>query len=352
MGESGIEDIAPVSHAIFRVARTHKALAGRLLREAGLHPGQELLLLTLWDRGPQRMVDLAEAIESDASSLSRSVVRLEKAGLVTRALSSVDRRATIVSASPKSRELRTKIETAWQELEKHTTGPLTIAERRQALAGLAILENTALFDVGTTGRADEPNVPESARATQPPRRLRKDAAENAERLIAAAVRAGLGTNASVTMTQIAAEAGVGIGTLYRRYPTREALLGAMQIRAYRILIAEAEASLASSESGLGAVDRYLSRTFARRDEFVLPLHGAPLSRDAESTALRQQLASVLNAIVERGHADGSVRTDVTRSTIVRFGAMLAHPMTGTPGWDVAAAEQRMLFLRGIAPSST
>lgn len=342
--------MAPVSHAIFRVARAHKAIAGRLLREGGLYPGQELVLMTLWTNGPQRMVDLAAATESDAPSLTRSVARLQKAGLVTRAPSPADRRAIIVSPTLKSRLLRPKVEAAWRELERLTTGPLTVAERRRALAVLAVLEAALL---GDGEPAQDPAAPDPARTSAPAgpqRRLRKDAAQNAERVIAAAVRAGFGHDASVTVAQVAAAAGVGVGTLYRRYPTREALLEAMQARAYRILAAEAEDALASAESGREAVDRYLSRTFSRRDEFVLPLHGAPMAYDVESTTQRRRLQMLLDQIVERGHTDGTVRDDVTREAIVRFGAMLARPLTNTPGWDEAAAEQRTLFLRGISAS--
>ncbi|MBI0384032.1 MarR family transcriptional regulator, partial [Streptomyces albiflaviniger] len=42
----------PVSHAIFRLARLHRMLAGQLLRRIGLHPGQELVMMHLWELGP------------------------------------------------------------------------------------------------------------------------------------------------------------------------------------------------------------------------------------------------------------------------------------------------------------
>lgn len=344
MVDRSLESLAPVSHAIFRVARAHKAIAGNLLRDAGLYPGQELVLMTLWTRGPQRMTDLAAAVESDAPSLTRSVSRLEKAGLVTRTPSSSDRRVTIVGPTRSSHALREKVENAWRELEQRTTSELTGAEQEQALAALGLLEGA----LGCEAAAPAAAGAGMAHPAEPPSGLRKDAAENAERLIAAAVRAGLGADRSVPMAQIAAEAGVGVGTLYRRYPNREALLEALQVRAYRLLVAEAEDALASASSGLDAIDRYLSRTFAHRDEYVLPLHGAPLTEGTESAALRDRLKGLIAAIIERGHSDGSVRPDVTGWTVVRFGAMLAQPMTTFPGWDEAAAEQRALFLRAIA----
>lgn len=181
-----------------------------------------------------------------------------------------------------------------------------------------------------------------------PRRLRKDAAENAERIIAAAVRSGLAEGKAVPLAQIAADAGVGIGTLYRRYPNREALLEAMAVRAYHLLLTEAEDALTSGESGLDAVRRFLTQTFVHRDELVLPLHGAPMTHDTESARLRGRMREVMTAIVERGHDDGTVRAEVDAGTVVRFGAMLAHPMSNVPRWEEAAAEQREVFLRGIA----
>ncbi len=181
-----------------------------------------------------------------------------------------------------------------------------------------------------------------------PRKLRRDAAENAERVIAAAIRAGLAEGKFVPLAQIAADAGVGVGTLYRRYPSREALLEAMAVRAYRLILAEAEDALASGETGLDAIGRFLRQTFVHRDERVLPLHGAPMTAGTESVELRRRMQQTMGAIVARGHDDGTVRRDVDAGTVVRFGAMLAQPMSNVPGWEATAAEQRSVFLRGIA----
>lgn len=181
-----------------------------------------------------------------------------------------------------------------------------------------------------------------------PRRLRKDAAENAERVIAAAIRAGLAEGKFVPLAQIAADAGVGIGTLYRRYPNREALLEAMAVRAYRLILAEAEDALAAGSSGLDAIARFLRQTFVHRDELVLPLHGGPMTEGTESARLRGRMRETMSAIVERGHRDGTVRADVDAGTVVRFGAMLAQQLSNVPGWEAAAEQQRAVFLRGIA----
>lgn len=184
-----------------------------------------------------------------------------------------------------------------------------------------------------------------------PKKLRSDAAENAERVLAAAVRAGLGEGKNVPLAQIAADAGVGVGTLYRRYPNRAALLEALQARAYRILVAEAEDALVAGESGVDSIERFLRQTFVHRDQLVLPLHGAPRTEGTESARVRDQLKVIMAAIVERGHADGTLRPEVTGWTIVGFGAMLAQPMSSVEGWAESAAEQRAVFIRGISNPS-
>ena len=180
------------------------------------------------------------------------------------------------------------------------------------------------------------------------RKPRKDAEQNAERVIAAAIRAGLAEGKFVPLAQIAADAGVGIATLFRRYPNREALLEALEVRAYRLIITEAEDALAAGSSGLDAIGRFLRQAFVHRDELVLPLHGGPLTEGTESAHLRGRMRETMTGIVERGHRDGTVRTDVDVGTVVRFGAMLAQQLSNVPDWETAAVEQRAVFLRGIA----
>lgn len=135
-------DGGSVSHAIFRVARLHKSLAGRLLRETGLHPGQELVLMTLWSGGPQRQVDLVASLESDAPTMTRSISRLEKSGLVRRTPSLTDRRVMIVEVTEAGLALRPKVDRMWSELERLTIEGLSEEQRSGISASLGLLEST------------------------------------------------------------------------------------------------------------------------------------------------------------------------------------------------------------------
>ncbi|MBE8476457.1 MULTISPECIES: MarR family winged helix-turn-helix transcriptional regulator [Streptomyces] len=130
----------PISHAIFRVARLHRMLAGQVLREVGLHPAQELVMMQLWDRGRMRQTDLARHVGADAATMTRTIQRLEKAGYVRRERSTSDKRSVLVEPTAASLALRQQVEELWSRLEDYVTGGLTEVERSETLAVLEHLE--------------------------------------------------------------------------------------------------------------------------------------------------------------------------------------------------------------------
>jgi AcrR family transcriptional regulator len=82
-------------------------------------------------------------------------------------------------------------------------------------------------------------------ARRAPRRLRSDAAANRERILTAATIAVTRDGEKVPMATIADEAGVGIGTLYRHYPTRPALLAALTLRSFHLVLQHYDVSPSS-----------------------------------------------------------------------------------------------------------
>ncbi|HEY8718056.1 MarR family winged helix-turn-helix transcriptional regulator [Pengzhenrongella sp.] len=143
----------PVSYAIFRVARLHREQAGKLLREVGLYPGQEILMMHLWDTGPQRQADLVRLLDSDAATMTRAVQRLERAGFVRRTPSPTDRRSTIIEATPASAPLRTAVEQIWEQLEQATTGGLDAAGCAATIEALGVVERNLIAVCRGDGRA-------------------------------------------------------------------------------------------------------------------------------------------------------------------------------------------------------
>jgi len=121
----------PVSFSIFLLARSHRALAGQMLRDIGLYPGQEIMLLQLWDKDGQSQQSLGRTIGVDHSTVAKSVKRLEEAGLVTRTRSSEDGRVTLVWLTEAGRAFEPKINSIWEKLEQITIEALTESERKQ-----------------------------------------------------------------------------------------------------------------------------------------------------------------------------------------------------------------------------
>lgn len=124
----------PVSFSIFSMARSHQRIAGQLLREAGLYPGQELVLMQLWHRDSQSQNSLSRSLRLDHSTIAKSVRRLEDVGLVTCSRSQKDKRVTIVSLTQTGREVEPRVIQAWSKLEEITTIVLNDEEKIQFLA--------------------------------------------------------------------------------------------------------------------------------------------------------------------------------------------------------------------------
>jgi DNA-binding MarR family transcriptional regulator len=113
-----ITEAGRLSWSIFALARVHRARAAELLRELGLHPGQELLLMQLFDRDGQSQSELLQAVGLDHSTVSKSLSRMQEAGLVSRAPSGHDRRVQLVTLTERGRALRAPIERVWAQLEE------------------------------------------------------------------------------------------------------------------------------------------------------------------------------------------------------------------------------------------
>ncbi|MFD7384990.1 MarR family winged helix-turn-helix transcriptional regulator [Streptomyces anulatus] len=130
----------PVGHAVSRVARLHRTAAGKALREVDLYPGQELLMMHLWDRGAVRQTELIRALDLDPSTVTKMLQRLEQTGHVRRRPDPADRRAVLVEATDESCALHTAVRDAWSGLEEHTLAGLDPAERAELVRLLAKVE--------------------------------------------------------------------------------------------------------------------------------------------------------------------------------------------------------------------
>jgi AcrR family transcriptional regulator len=186
------------------------------------------------------------------------------------------------------------------------------------------------------------------------RALRRDAAANRERVLAAASVAVRREGERVPMAAIADEAGVGIGTVYRHYPTRAALLSAVAERSWNLVLDHARTAASADGPAVDAIARFLAETIAARDDLILPLHGGPVLLDTRTLALRAEIRELLEQLLTRGRRDGSIRADATATDIIITGAMLAQPLAHVSDWDRLARRQAEIYLAGLAatPSSS
>ena len=115
----------PMSYAIFQLARAHRAYAAAMLRAMDLHPGQELLLMQLLDRDGQTQSELLESVGLDHSTVSKSLRRMQDAGLLIREPAQHDRRVMVVHLTDKGRAMRGPLAAMWHALEETSARDLS-----------------------------------------------------------------------------------------------------------------------------------------------------------------------------------------------------------------------------------
>src|SRR6202021_1673500 len=152
-------------------------------------------------------------------------------------------------------------------------------------------------DEDRVGVADEPDMRAALVM------IRRGAARNREALVRAATAAVHRKGPSVSMATIAADAGVGIGTLYRHFPTREDLLNLLAHRSFEQVLANAEAAESNAATAAEALRHFIESAISQRNELVLPLHGGPRPASDSTRVLREQVHQIIQQIIDRGRAD-------------------------------------------------
>jgi AcrR family transcriptional regulator len=180
------------------------------------------------------------------------------------------------------------------------------------------------------------------------RGLRRDAADNRERVLAAAAAAVRREGTAVPMATIAADAGVGVGTVYRHYPSREALLGALTRRSFQLVLGAARRAASLDASAIEAIRSFLGQTIEHGPDLVLPLHGGPPTIDEAAVSLRDEVHRTLSSMLERGRRDGTIRPGVSTGDLVVFGALLAQRLPHVEDWETVAHRQADIYVAGLA----
>lgn len=139
-----VQDSGQLSYAIFQLARAHRGYAARLLRDLGLHPGQELLLMRLLDRDGQTQSELLAAVGLDHSTVSKSLRRMQEAGLLTREPAKHDQRVMRVSLTDRGRAMREPLEEMWSELEQASAVELDAETAKQFIVTSEVIRHSII----------------------------------------------------------------------------------------------------------------------------------------------------------------------------------------------------------------
>ena len=131
-----------VGYLLVQVMKAHRKMAETGLNDFGLHVGQELILLQLYEQDGMTQSELADVLCVEAPTVTKVLQRMEAAGLIERRQDSDDARVSRVYLMPKSRQLIEPLRGLWAEVEQKTIKGLSEPEvllLRRIL--LQILEN-------------------------------------------------------------------------------------------------------------------------------------------------------------------------------------------------------------------
>lgn len=164
------------------------------------------------------------------------------------------------------------------------------------------------------------------------RPLRADAQRNRAKVLAAATAAFALEGIAVPLDEIARRAGVGAGTVYRHFPTKEALFEAVMLDRVTRLAEHAKTLATAEDPGAAFFDflRLMIVGAASSKDLVDALLGADLANAGRIVAAKQELQAAGGALLARAQRAGAVRDDLGVSELMTLlsGTVLAlqqHP---------------------------
>jgi AcrR family transcriptional regulator len=187
-----------------------------------------------------------------------------------------------------------------------------------------------------------------------PRGPRADATRNRQQLLDVATRlfASAEAEAEPSMRAIAHEAGVGIATLYRHFPTREALVDAVYQDQVSRLTTGARELLAELDPP-AALRRWMDLFgdwIATKNGMVDTLLAMVESGEIAHARTRAELLAAIDHILEAGRAGGQLRADVPAEDIAA--ALIGiFTVAGAPEHEAMAARLLNLLMDGLRPAA-
>lgn len=184
----------------------------------------------------------------------------------------------------------------------------------------------------------------------PPRARVAEARRNRQNLLAVATRAFASGAKRVPLEEIANEAGVGIATLYRHFPTREALVEAVYLDQVERLRTSAQELLRAHPPGHALrlwMDLFVDWA-ATKHGMIDTLRTIISSGRLESDQMRSELVEIVGMFLDAGAAAGDIRPDVDAETVAATLAGILS-VAGAPEQRDQAARMLTLLMHGLRP---
>lgn len=183
--------------------------------------------------------------------------------------------------------------------------------------------------------------------------LRADARRNHDRILIAARDLFVERGAGVALEDIAQRAGVGTGTLYRRFTDRGTLIRAVVLDALTRTAQAAQQALTEEPDSFTALRRYMHAALQLRVSAVIPvlLERVDLGTGPARVA-REASARAVQQLIDAAHADQSLPPDVTFGDIALMLVRLARPLPGPipPELNDRLAHRHLdLLIEGLRP---
>lgn len=147
------------------------------------------------------------------------------------------------------------------------------------------------------------------------RRLRADAARNRAALLAAATDEFAERGLDASIADIARRAGVGKGTVFRHFATKDDLLAAIVLDRIEALTALGEKLLRATDPG-DALLEFLTAAAQQRQQRDLSFLAEAGELNAEVTRVRDRMNRAIHALVDRAREHGAVRADITGTDVI------------------------------------
>ncbi len=183
------------------------------------------------------------------------------------------------------------------------------------------------------------------------RHLRADARRNRRRVLDAADAVFAAKGISASTDEIARAAGVGIGTVFRHFPTKEALLEAVLIARIQALVEEADSLRTAIDPGaafFGFLTRMVRRSVTK-NIFVEALAAAGVEVESAIVQDGQDLLQIIGTLLSRAQQAGAVRSDVQTPELVAVIVGASRAVEHVAGDPDLPARTLALILDGLRP---